>query len=272
MSQTEPPDDTNGGVEPEQGVPDPTAVERDLGDHDTPSEAPGPTAAASDSVAGWGQVGGSPAVPGWPPAGDPTAVPGWVPAGDPTAVSGWVPAADPTAVSGWAPPSTTPPSRGSVLARRVAIVAVIGLIVVGVVASVMFRDRLSGSSTDLAIGDCFDAPSTANTTASSGVEIEDVQHHPCSEPHVYETFAVFRHPAPDGDPYPGVDVLFDYAETNCLPPFATYVGIDYQDSVLAVSYIVPKDVGWNGGQRTISCFAGNPDDSPITGSLKGAQR
>ena len=260
MSQTEPPDDTHAGVEPAQGVPDPTAAARDAGDQVTPSGAPEPTAAAPDAVAGWGQAGGPPAASGWAPAGDPTAVPGWAPA------------ADPTAVSGWAPPSTAPPSRGSVLARKIVVVAVIGLIGVGVVASVMFRDRLSGSSNDLAVGDCFDAPSTANTTASSGVEIEDVQHHPCSEPHVYETFAVFRHPAAADDPYPGVDVLFDYAETNCLPPFATYVGIDYQKSVLAVSYIVPKDVGWNSGQRTISCFAGNPDDSPITGSLKDAQR
>ena len=202
----------------------------------------------------------------------PTSVAGWGQAGGSSAASGWVPAGDPAAVSGWAPPSTTPPSRGSVLARRVAVVAVIGLIVVGVVASVMFRDRLSGSSNDLAVGDCFDAPSMATTTASSGVGIEDVQHHPCSEPHVYETFVVLRHPAADSDPYPGVDVLFDYAETNCMPPFATYVGIDYQESVLAVGYLVPKDPGWKTGDRTISCFVGNPDDSPITGSLKGAQR
>jgi hypothetical protein len=249
MSQTEPPDDANSGVEPAQDVPDPTATAPGVADPLTPpTGAPEPTAAASDSVAGW------------------------APAGAPNSAGGWVPAGDPTAVSGWAPPSTTPPSRGSVLARRVGVVAIVGLIVVGVVATFIFRDRLSGSSNDLAIGDCFDAPSTANTSASSGVEIEDVQHHPCSEPHVYETFAVFRHPAPDGDAYPGVDVLFDYAETNCLPPFATYVGIDYQKSLLVVSYIVPKDVGWKSGQRTISCFAGNPDDSPITGSLKGAQR
>ena len=249
MSQTEPPDDAARAVDPAQGVPDPTAGAHGVGEPaPPPTGVPEPTAAAADAVAGWAPAGVSPAASGWAPGGDPNAA------------------------SGWAPPSTTPPSRGSVLARRVVVVGVVGLIVVGVVASVIFRDRLSGSSNDLVVGDCFDAPSTATASASTGVEIEDVQHHPCSEPHVYETFAVFRHPAPDGDPYPGVDVLFDYAETNCLPPFATYVGIAFQESVLAVSYIVPKDAGWKGGQRTISCFAGNPDDSPITGSLKGAQR
>jgi hypothetical protein len=192
--------------------------------------------------------------------------------GPPDTVAGWAPAGGTSGVEGWQGPQTTPASRGTRLVGRLLVVVVLGLIVVGIVGGVVFRDRISSSTSDLAVGDCFDAPSMALASGSPGGEIEDVQHHPCSEPHVYETFAVFRHPAVNGDPYPGSETLFSYAETNCLPPFATYVGVDFQESVLSVGYIVPQEAGWLSGERTISCFLGSSDDSPVTGSLKGANR
>ena len=172
-----------------------------------------------------------------------------------------------TAEPGWVGPPAEP-AKGSSLIRKLAIPVVILVVVVG---AVVFRDRLSGSSSDLVVGDCFDAPSSASAPAT-GVEVGDVQHHPCSEAHGFEVIAVLKHPAAKGDPYPGTEALFTYADTNCLPPFAAYVGIEFAESTLGAGSIVPQQKGWESGGRTITCYVGNADESPVTGSLKGAKR
>ena len=81
---------------------------------------------------------------------------------------------------------------------------------------------------------------------------------------------MLKHPAEKGAPYPGVEVLFAYAETNCLPPFEAYVGLAYDASSLTAGSIVPKEDGWKNGQRSITCYVGSADETPVTGSLKGS--
>ena len=212
--------------------------------------ASAPSPGAGDPVStGIGSLAGSTAPDA--PAGTP--VPG-APAGE-------------AAAAGWTAPDA--PARGkSSLLRRLAIPIVIFAVVVG---GVVFRDRLSGNSADLVVGDCFDAPSAANAPAE-GAEVADVQHHPCTEGHLYETFAVLKHPAEKGAPYPGIEVLFAYAETNCLPPFEAYIGLAYDASSLTAGSIVPKEDGWKDGQRSITCYVGSGDDTPMTASLKGSHR
>ena len=84
----------------------------------------------------------------------------------------------------------------------------------------------SGNAGDLAVGDCFDAPTLEGQTVS------DVQHHPCTEAHTGEVFAVVtqsrgstrrtrssRHGSPSsGD--------------ACAAPFLRYVGIAMDSSTL----------------------------------------
>jgi hypothetical protein len=177
-------------------------------------------------------------------------------------------APEPTApAEGWIAPSA--PKRSG--RGRLAWIVIGVIVLAGVIGGVVFRDRISGNSGDLVVGDCFDAPSAANAP-TSGVEVGDVQHHPCSEAHLYETFAVLKHPAEKGAPYPGIEVLFAYAETNCLPPFEAYVGLAYDASSLSAGSIVPKEDGWKNGQRSITCYVGSADDTPVTGSLKGSAK
>jgi hypothetical protein len=214
----------------------------------TTPAAPAPTSADTAST-GIGSLAGAPSVDAGPAAAS---------AGVLTAEVG---------ASGSTAPSA-PASKTSSLLRRLAIPIVIFAVVVG---GVVFRDRLSGSSGDLVVGDCFDAPSAASASAS-GVEVGAVQHHPCSEAHLYETFAVLKHPAEKGAPYPGIQVLFAYAETNCLPPFEAYVGLAYDASSLSGGSIVPKEDGWKDGQRSITCYLGSGDETPVTGSLKGSRK
>ena len=71
-------------------------------------------------------------------------------------------------------------------------IAIIGVIALG---GLIFRERLSGSAGDLAVGECFDVP-------AGDTNIGDVQHHPCSEAHTGEVFALVKNPAAKGTPPP----------------------------------------------------------------------
>ncbi len=244
MSQSGPPDGAWSGAEP----PDAPSSGDEPG---PPTPAPTEVAETSD---GTPPMGGVPAAAAVPTTEGATATEGATPADEPSA---------------WAQPAPEA-SQGGVgsLAKKLAIPVVILVVVVG---AVVFRDRLSGSSSELVVGDCFDAPSSANAPAS-GTEIDDVQHHPCGEAHGYEVFAVLKHPAAKGDPYPGTETLFSYAATNCLSPFATYVGVEFEQSSLGAGSIVPQQKGWESGDRAITCYVNGPGEAPVTGSLKGSKK
>src|SRR3990172_6879284 len=94
----------------------------------------------------------------------------------------------------------------------------IGIIAVVVVGALLFRDRLSGSATDLRVGDCFDEP--------AGTEVAEVQHRPCTEGHDAEI--VFVGDYPDQDAFPGQTAFDEYVFDSCVPAFETYLGIDYE--------------------------------------------
>ena len=78
----------------------------------------------------------------------------------------------------------------------------------------IFRDYISGNATDLAVGDCFDAPSTTSET------VEDVAHHPCTDAHTAEVFYVADYT--DSTTYPGEDAFDAFTQANCPPAFQAY--------------------------------------------------
>ncbi|HET7703062.1 MAG TPA: septum formation family protein [Candidatus Limnocylindrales bacterium] len=140
----------------------------------------------------------------------------------------------------------------------------IGIIAVIAIGAFIFRDRLSGSPADLQVGDCFDVP-TAN------VDISDVQHHPCTESHTGEVFAVISHPAAKGTPPLTEPQLVEYLGTACVPLFAAYVGQEAVSAgVLDFGAFYPRDEDWNDGDRGVTCYAYRVDDGPMTTSVKKA--
>jgi hypothetical protein len=141
---------------------------------------------------------------------------------------------------------------------------VIGLIVGGVIA----RPFLTGSAGDLKAGDCFDDP----ITAGQGGEVKDVQHHPCSEPHLYEALDTFKFPADTNATFPGSTGFDSFIADKCAASFLAYVGIAAADSSLGYSAYLPTATGWSSGDRQVTCFIGAVDGSKLTGSVKGAKR
>ncbi len=137
-------------------------------------------------------------------------------------------------------------------------IVIIGVIV-ALLAIVLFIVRNNVDADDLAVGDCFNIPSATS--------IQTVEKQPCTDSHNAEVIFVGDH---DGTTYPISLTLDSYIEDNCVPAFETYVGraID-SDPELSVGYFYPSRDGWDSGDRTITCYVTEPDEGPMTESLKG---
>jgi hypothetical protein len=92
----------------------------------------------------------------------------------------------------------------------------------------------------------------------------------CSVAHDNEVIGVVQYTGNGG--YPGQAALVSFAEQPCLAAFASYVGIDFQSSVLTMIAVTPSDVTWAKGDRQIGCVAIGPEGSPMTSSVKGSAR
>jgi len=191
-------------------------------------------------------MGGAPA-PSYPPPG-PTSYPSGPPL-PPPGPTGYAPV----------PPPPARRNRGNLLGLGILVVIIV---VIGG-GLWLFRDRLSGSVTELAVGDCIDRPPTDST-------ITEVQHQPCSGPHDGEVFAVLIHPAPDGEAYPVVSGFDDYVEQNCIPAWEAYTARSWAtDTELSLNYIHPTLSSWADGGRNITCYTMRVDDAKLNGSVRG---
>ena len=147
--------------------------------------------------------------------------------------------------------------------RRFGFIAIIAVIAVGIF---VFRDRLSSNATELQVGDCFDSPTAL------GQSVTDVQHHPCTETHTAEVFAVTKNPAPDSAVYPDLNGRRTFVSGVCAQPFIDYVGVSMDTTALDVRYFAPTEDGWKGGDRTFTCYVSHVDDSPFTATVKGTKQ
>ena len=148
--------------------------------------------------------------------------------------------------------------------RRFGLWIAVGAFVLG---GYLFRDFLSSSAQDLRVGDCFDIPAAATTAAY----VEDVQHHPCTEPHDGEVVFLGRMSGAD-DAYPADDAFVAFADTHCVPAYRSYTGRDYEEDVTYdMPYLIPTSEGWAKGDRDVACYVVRADRQPGTGSVKGAR-
>lgn len=138
----------------------------------------------------------------------------------------------------------------------------LGFLVVFVGGGYLFRDRLTGSPTELAVGDCFDVPAVKT-------DVRDVQHHPCAESHTGEVFAIVTHPAAKGTAPLTEAALISYLGSTCGPLWITYVGTQAASAgQLDAGAFYPPDERWKAGDRGITCYSYRVDGKPMTGSLK----
>lgn len=113
----------------------------------------------------------------------------------------------------------------------------------------------------IAVGDCL------NDGGVEG-EVSEVVKVDCAEEHDSEAYASII--MDDGD-FPGDAVVEDQAISDCTTEFNSFVGLDYQSSVLDFAYYYPTEASWGNGDREILCLIVDPAGK-VTGSLEGAAR
>lgn len=121
---------------------------------------------------------------------------------------------------------------------------------------------------DAAVGDCFEG--AVNVSVESvGARV------PCDAPHQLEVFARFDAPVgTDGEPgrYDEHDMEY-FADDGCHLAFEYYVGEDYETSDFDYTPVVPTQIDWRAGGRTVHCLIFDPlSDRALTSSVKAANR
>jgi hypothetical protein len=114
----------------------------------------------------------------------------------------------------------------------------------------------------LAVGDCIDDPGVEN--------VSDIRALPCDQPHVFEAFAGTD--MPDGD-YPGDAAANTAASTFCAREFASFIGLEYDASMLKMLYFYPVEESWKAMKdREILCFVAEKSEAPVRGTLRDSRR
>ena len=119
-------------------------------------------------------------------------------------------------------------------------------------------------------GECFTSPTKVQAQLSSLPRV------PCSVSHNQESYAVVAY-TPTGSSttssaYPGSDVLSSFAQGVCAQEFTSYVGIDYLDSKLYFTYLMPSARSWEtDDDRNVICFI-TRTGAPLTASVKGTKQ
>jgi hypothetical protein len=146
--------------------------------------------------------------------------------------------------------------------RLIQIGIVVILIAGGAVVAFVFRDKISGSAGDLQVGDCIEIPTTDT--------VEDVQHHPCNEPHDGEVFVVRDYTG--SETYPSLAEFETWAGEQCIgADFEAYVGDAYEGrDDISVGYLYPLEEGWGKGDHEMTCYLSPSAGGMVSTSYRAA--
>ena len=129
-------------------------------------------------------------------------------------------------------------------------------------------DTTAVSVFDVEVGDCFTAPEEITTTFTTLNRVE------CDVPHEQEAYAIARYTDPGTDTtpetFPGEAALKSFADGACASEFADYVGVDYRDSDLFFTYLLPSPRSWEqDDDRSTLCFVITADGAQLSRSVQG---
>jgi hypothetical protein len=117
-------------------------------------------------------------------------------------------------------------------------------------------------------GQCFEGQAEVKAQLSELTEVD------CDEEHAQESYAVVEYTADEGDSadtFPGDDALAKFADGACAGEYGKFVGVDYLDSELFYTYLLPSARSWEDDDRSVVCFVTSAGE-PLQGSAKGTKR
>jgi len=128
---------------------------------------------------------------------------------------------------------------------------------------------------DVKPGQCFVAPSDVKA------QLSDLSRTSCQKPHTEESYANVTYDAgtatgasaaTSSSAFPGNDILSTFAQGACAQRYAGYVGVDYLDSSLFFTYLLPSARSWEqNDDRKIICFV-TTTGAKLTASVKGSKK
>jgi hypothetical protein len=153
---------------------------------------------------------------------------------------------------------------------------VAGLLAVPMLAGCSwFGSSSNGSSSesvfDISPGQCFNAPKSVKAELSNLTKVS------CTTAHTQESYAVVGYPSAGSGSvapgaYPGGDALDKFAKGVCAQHFTKYVGVDYLDSSLFFTYLLPSARSWEqNDDRNVLCFV-TTTGGKLTASVKGSRK
>jgi hypothetical protein len=133
--------------------------------------------------------------------------------------------------------------------------------ILALLAFALVATACSGNVFDLAVGDCFDDPGNFE-------EVSNVPMVECSRPHHNEVYFLYDLPAGS---YPGDDRVAESADSVCLDRFDSFVGTDYEASVLDYAYFVPTRDTWGQGDRKVICLVYHLEGEKLRGTARNSR-
>jgi hypothetical protein len=118
-------------------------------------------------------------------------------------------------------------------------------------------------------GDCFVAPKDVKA------ELSKLSKTPCTVAHTQEAYAIVAFASASGataSAYPGADALTTFAQGACAQRYGGYVGVDYLDSSLFFTYLLPSARGWEqDSDHDVLCFV-ETTGAKLTSTVKGSKK
>jgi len=137
-----------------------------------------------------------------------------------------------------------------------------GALLIGIVAG----DGLARPISQARTGECLDL------SINSDGEVKAFDRRRCDQAHRFEVVGTVTSPATRGDPYPGAAALESLGQDGCLPLFAAYVGIDFDDSELMMRPLIPISSSWAAGDRRVTCLVESGDGLRMSESVLNSGR
>lgn len=135
-------------------------------------------------------------------------------------------------------------------------------------AQIALIEALAATAIDpysLVVGDCFNR----SEFVREGRDAEFINLIPCDQPHGFEVYHKTQYPAANGEPFPGKDVMDDFAYEACYNAFKPFVGRLYETSTFDLDILTPTKENFEDSvarYRGITCWLYDRNSEFTTGT------
>ena len=160
---------------------------------------------------------------------------------------------------------------GAGRAKAGVALGIVGIVFFGLFAWAVATDRIGGDTDDTSVF-ALDEGACVETLPDEDDLVMSLPVVDCAEPHEAEVYLVVELNPDRSRNYPGDTEVELETQNECGEAFESFVGLEYQDSVLEVFYLVPQDLSWRSSRGEVTCLIFDPGNPTTVGTLENARR